>query len=491
MSLKSLRRALLCAAVGSTMLVASPTSAATPTPTNIMFIGDSITEGLCGAYETFRDDALNKLDADGYLVDAVGARNAKPGTCFAHPDNDHQGWAGWSADMVHAALPADLLLVAKPDVALVALGTNDIFYSQSDASTMIDLANVVGDLRARNPKVAIILAKIADVQGVSSASFNAQVATLAASLSTATSPVSLVDFNTGIGAAQLNADLIHPNAVGAAILGNRAAAAMAATGRLSIAPAFGPYYDAEGFAQQTFVDFQGRAPNANELGSMLATISGSASNVGKVVAAQVNTSPQYTHRHAITRMYKAYFKRTPDIGGFDYWNDRMIAGEASVPELSYLFSTSDEFVLTYGSLTDAQFINLVYVNVLGRQAEAEGYAYWLGLMNSGQVTAPTSWSTSASRLKNINTTSRRFVDTVLVYYGMLDRMPTRQNCQPHRRFLSPSRRKSSTAPNTAFGLRRKGRPVHTNATTFRSSDKLHICDLPGGTGVSSVGLTKV
>ncbi len=422
---KSVGRTTLAASLLGAGLVAQPAAAATPSPTNIMFVGDSITEGLCGAYETFRDDALNKLDADGYLFDAVGSRSANPGPCFAHPDNDHQGWAGWRADEVHRDLPADLALVKTPHVALVALGTNDIYEGQSDATTITDLADVVADLRARNSKMAIVLARIPDVQGVSSAPLNAQIVSLAASLSTSASPVSTVDFNTGIGPAQLNNDLIHPNAAGAAILGNRAAVALAATGRVSIAPTFGPYYDGQGFADQTFNDFIGRPPTPTELANLTASIGSNEANVAPTVSGLINFSDEYRFRHPITRMYQAYFNRTPDAGGFDYWNDRMMALQASIPELSYLFATSDEFVLTYGSLTDAEFINLVYVNVLGRPADAGGYAYWLGLMNAGVVTRPDIMVNFSESSENITLTSRRHVDTVLAYYGMLDRMPSK------------------------------------------------------------------
>ena len=43
------------------------------------------------------------------------------------------------------------------------------------------------------------------------------------------------------------------------------------------------------------------------------------------------------------------------------------------------FGRSSEFTALYGQTTNEQFVDLVYENVLGREADAEGKAYWLTL----------------------------------------------------------------------------------------------------------------
>ncbi len=96
-------------------------------------------------------------------------------------------------------------------------------------------------------------------------------------------------------------------------------------------------------------------------------------------------SPEYlSDDHAdVARLYQAFFNREPDVGGLSYWIDVFEDG-TPVDELSWLFSNSPEFQLTYGTdLTTAEFLEIVYTNVLGRTYDQEGFDYWLGEMNGG------------------------------------------------------------------------------------------------------------
>jgi hypothetical protein len=86
----------------------------------------------------------------------------------------------------------------------------------------------------------------------------------------------------------------------------------------------------------------------------------------------------------IARLYAAYFGRDPDTAGFDFWKARIAAGDWTNDNAATFFSQSDEFVAAYGAnLTNEQFIDLVYQNVLGRAGDAEGRAFWLGKLDSG------------------------------------------------------------------------------------------------------------
>ena len=51
------------------------------------------------------------------------------------------------------------------------------------------------------------------------------------------------------------------------------------------------------------------------------------------------------------------------------------------------FLVSDEFKLRYGNdITDSTYVNTLYKNVLGRDADTSGLNYWLGQLNSGAET---------------------------------------------------------------------------------------------------------
>jgi hypothetical protein len=82
------------------------------------------------------------------------------------------------------------------------------------------------------------------------------------------------------------------------------------------------------------------------------------------------------------RLYQAAFDRTPDLPGLGYWIAQMDRG-LTLNEAAAAFSASKEFVDMYGAnSTDAQFVDLLYQNVLHRPAEAGGFAYWMDALGA-------------------------------------------------------------------------------------------------------------
>ncbi len=96
-------------------------------------------------------------------------------------------------------------------------------------------------------------------------------------------------------------------------------------------------------------------------------------------------SPEYIEdEHGdVARLYQAFLARTPDVGGLVYWIDVYEDG-ATMTDLAWSFAASTEFTTAYGSsLTNARFLEIVYVNVLGRGYDQAGFDYWLGQMAGG------------------------------------------------------------------------------------------------------------
>lgn len=85
---------------------------------------------------------------------------------------------------------------------------------------------------------------------------------------------------------------------------------------------------------------------------------------------------------SVLRLYTAYFTRQPDESGFGYWVSEYANGARNLQQISEFFTGSTEFQSLYGSIDNAQFIDLVYQNVLGRAPEAEGRAYWIKRLDS-------------------------------------------------------------------------------------------------------------
>ncbi len=89
---------------------------------------------------------------------------------------------------------------------------------------------------------------------------------------------------------------------------------------------------------------------------------------------------------SVYRLYCAYFLRYPDMAGYQYWLGIHATGQMSIRQISDYFSTSEEFGNTYSSLSNAEFIDLIYHNVMERPPDQEGYHYWLRLLDDGRVT---------------------------------------------------------------------------------------------------------
>lgn len=93
--------------------------------------------------------------------------------------------------------------------------------------------------------------------------------------------------------------------------------------------------------------------------------------------------------NSLIELYIAYIGRIPEADGMQYWLQALAAGRS-------LESIGDAFfdaALAYPELTgyradmtNRDFVQLVYGNVLGRaEPDLEGLAYWSGLLNESQI----------------------------------------------------------------------------------------------------------
>lgn len=88
---------------------------------------------------------------------------------------------------------------------------------------------------------------------------------------------------------------------------------------------------------------------------------------------------------SIARLYMAILGRNAEAEGFAFWQGQ-IAGGATVADFVPFFSTSPEFVERFPDVdSDAEFLNLAYEHVLGRPGEPAGVAYWTERLESGDI----------------------------------------------------------------------------------------------------------
>ncbi|MCL5427269.1 MAG: 5'-nucleotidase C-terminal domain-containing protein [Gammaproteobacteria bacterium] len=83
----------------------------------------------------------------------------------------------------------------------------------------------------------------------------------------------------------------------------------------------------------------------------------------------------------LLRLYDAAFDRDADGMGLGYWTNQI--GELSAVDIANRFIDSQEFIQLHGELDQGGFVDLMYANVLERDADAEGKAYWIGQLEAG------------------------------------------------------------------------------------------------------------
>ena len=84
----------------------------------------------------------------------------------------------------------------------------------------------------------------------------------------------------------------------------------------------------------------------------------------------------------IIRLYDTVFDRAPDAGGLEFWNEATHRG-LTMDGMADLFITAPEFQSRYGAPDNREFVGQLYRNVLDREGEAGGMAWWTDILNRG------------------------------------------------------------------------------------------------------------
>ena len=207
---------MLAAAVA--FAVATVPSASAATPVRIMPLGDSIT----GSPGCWRALLWNRLQSAGHTdIDFVGTLG--PQGCGVPYDGENEGHGGFLATNVadqNQLVP--WLAATLPDIVIMHFGTNDVWSSRPTATILAAFTKLVGQMRASNPNMKIIVAKIIPMAASACGTgcperaidLNNAIPGWAASQSTSQSPITVVDQWTGFSTTTDTYDGVHPNAAG-------------------------------------------------------------------------------------------------------------------------------------------------------------------------------------------------------------------------------------------------------------------------------------
>ena len=83
------------------------------------------------------------------------------------------------------------------------------------------------------------------------------------------------------------------------------------------------------------------------------------------------------------RLYRASFARAPELGAVKYYLNDLEVNNLSLKNVAANFIASPEFASKYGAdVTDTQFINALYQNVLSRAPVASELSWYLNQFNT-------------------------------------------------------------------------------------------------------------
>lgn len=204
----------------------SPTTPPTTPPTTgapakIMALGDSIT----GSPGCWRALLWQKLPAA--RVDFVGT--LPPQGCGFTYDGENEGHGGYLVtNVANQDLLVGWLAATRPDVVMMHFGTNDVWSNVPASTILTAYTKLVSQMRASNPRMKILVAQIIPMNpstctecAARVVALNAAIPAWAAGLTTAASPITVVDQWTGFDDATDTYDGVHPNDAGNVKIANR------------------------------------------------------------------------------------------------------------------------------------------------------------------------------------------------------------------------------------------------------------------------------
>ncbi len=187
------------------------------------------------------------------------------------------------------------------------------------------------------------------------------------------------------------------------------------------------------YVQAVFRGFLRRDVTAGEQSTFCGALAAGTITRGSLVETVVDSAEFNLFVAPVSRLYLAALQRVPDQPGMDNWVDYLRAG-ASLQVMADAFATSREFLTRYGALDNQQYVAQLYRDVLGRDADADGLAWWTGLLDSGAMTRGQvllGFSESQEAVPLYAPALRTF----LHYFAFLDAAPTPQQLDYWKTYL--------------------------------------------------------
>jgi lysophospholipase L1-like esterase len=229
---------LVVSTIVTGVLVGPGPAAHADSQVRIMLAGDSITQGFDGDF-TWRYRLAQEFGRQQVPVDFVGPRHYTYGGSDAYLargwDSDHDAKGGTLLGAQLAHITADMSAY-RPDVLVALYGTNDLLSHGTPDLLMARWRAYVAKARAVRPDVTLVLGEVYSGKVRRRAESNAELAALAAELSTPESPILVADLDSIMVLSRDTYDWTHPNPTGETLIAQRVAEALQGLGVLPGAP---------------------------------------------------------------------------------------------------------------------------------------------------------------------------------------------------------------------------------------------------------------
>ncbi len=205
------------------------------------------------------------------------------------------------------------------------------------------------------------------------------------------------------------------------------------------------------FVEQQFGDFFVRPIDAGTLRYWSSRLDSDLSQ-GELIEAFIRSEEYASIWFPVARLYLAAFGRLPDAGGWVFWAGLAREGR-SISSISDGFVASPEGQARLGGQNNEARVRTVYRNVLGREGDRGGVAFWASRLNDGMPLSELIVAFSASP---------EFTDR------------TQADLDVARLFTAVLSRSGDAASLTHWaGVLREGSSVASVAEAFLTSEEYH------------------
>jgi hypothetical protein len=182
-----------------------------------------------------------------------------------------------------------------------------------------------------------------------------------------------------------------------------------------------PFPDAVSFVQQQYRDLLLRDGDPSGVDHWSRNVAHGTMTPAQLVDQFAQSSEMQRSVGNVTRSFLAYLGRVPDPSGLSYWVGKIRSGR-SMSWVNSALAASPEFARRQASLTDSQFIDALYHDLLNRTPDSGGKAYWLGKL-AGGTTRATVVGSFVAQPESIRATAP-YVAVTIGTSGLLGRAPT-------------------------------------------------------------------